>query len=49
MEGKELVEIIPIGRENAIRSEDLARLVGAKGIRNHRGYKYMVWVEKAWI
>lgn len=35
MEGKELVEIIPIGRENAIRSEDLARLVGAKGIFNN--------------
>ena len=27
---------------NAKRSEQ-------KGIRNHRGYKYMVWVEKAWI
>lgn len=33
MEGKELVEIIPVGRANAIRSEDLARLVGAKGVR----------------
>lgn len=33
MEGKELMEIIPVGRANAIRSEDLARLVGAKGVR----------------
>lgn len=33
MEGKELVEIIPIGRVNAIRSEELARLIGVASVR----------------
>lgn len=29
----EFATLIPVGRENAIRSEDLARLVGVKGVR----------------
>lgn len=33
MDSKDLISFIPVGKPNAIRSEDLARLVGAKGIR----------------
>lgn len=33
MNSRELISFIPVGRGNAIRSEDLARLVGAKGVR----------------